>query len=518
MGEKQQWSNEHIKCLLETCIEEINSVGKKGLSLHKDSWIKLGRVLKEKFGLDLTQKQMKNAYDNLKAKYIGWVYLKNKTGNIYNAETNTFTLTNEEWEEFKKGHPKAGALKTVPLPFPDLCAALFDGNTATGNCKWTSTQTTSMVGSSSCQRVQQLLLTNSVFHDTEDDAGTSHQTSEPIPDHTSDPNFEPASEPIPEPTREPTPESNPRKKSKTTKSSSINADDLAHDMRKALQYLIKGNEGPTVAVCSEKLKLVGLDPVDPLFLAAFHIFGVSTGMREAWMALPDIPDVEGNGSASDREYMNRIRDEIAEQHKAFAILSIQQFTPSIAWCNGGGVLGAELLMFDLLIVRCNFIVELTHYGNYAIIARISYYDCLTRELHVLELWEDVKYQVKPLVIYTSTKSEDSLSVALQQNDGAREVPAVKLMKSSIFSYEQAWHSSITRDLVSHILEFSMHLLKGINFAAEPDCFLSLALVARQNNYVRPTLTAEAVLDIRNGRHATSRSLCLLDEFGKGTLN
>ncbi|KAJ0768946.1 putative DNA mismatch repair protein MutS [Helianthus annuus] len=42
--------------------------------------------------------------------------------------------------------------------------------------------------------------------------------------------------------------------------------------------------------------------------------------------------------------------------------------------------------------------------------------------------------------------------------------------------------AITRDLVSHILEFSMHLLKGINFAAELDCFLSLALVARQNNY------------------------------------
>ncbi|KAL8269152.1 hypothetical protein R6Q59_000103, partial [Mikania micrantha] len=56
---------------------------------------------------------------------------------------------------------------------------------------------------------------------------------------------------------------------------------------------------------------------------------------------------------------------------------------------------------------------------------ISYYDCLTRELRVLELWEDgtadfplidmVKYQVKPLVIYTSTKSEESLLVALQQN-------------------------------------------------------------------------------------------------------
>ncbi|KAM0044419.1 hypothetical protein Hdeb2414_s0010g00353041 [Helianthus debilis subsp. tardiflorus] len=38
MGEKQQWSNEHRKCLLETCIDKINTVGRKGLSLHKDSW------------------------------------------------------------------------------------------------------------------------------------------------------------------------------------------------------------------------------------------------------------------------------------------------------------------------------------------------------------------------------------------------------------------------------------------------------------------------------------------------
>ncbi|KAJ0442085.1 hypothetical protein Hanom_Chr07g00610481 [Helianthus anomalus] len=62
-------------------------------------------------------------------------------------------------------------------------------------------------------------------------------------------------------------------------------------MQKALQVLIKGKEGPTVRECSEKLKLVGLDPVDPIFLAAFHIFGVSSDMREAWMALPEIPEV-----------------------------------------------------------------------------------------------------------------------------------------------------------------------------------------------------------------------------------
>jgi hypothetical protein len=34
-------------------------------------------------------------------------------------------------------------------------------------------------------------------------------------------------------------------------------------------------------------------------------------------------------------------------------------------------------------------------------------------------------------------------------------------------------------------------------------FLSLALVARQNNYVRPTLTEECLLDIQNGRFELS---------------
>ncbi|KAI7755661.1 hypothetical protein M8C21_021859 [Ambrosia artemisiifolia] len=128
---------------------------------------------------------MKNAYDNLKAKYIGWLYLKNKTGNIYNAQTNTFTLTNEECEEFKKGHPKAGSLKTVPLPFPELCVELFDGNAATGMHKWTSTQTISVVGSSSCHCPKPLLIIDTVLHDTkEDDADTGHQTFELTPDPT----------------------------------------------------------------------------------------------------------------------------------------------------------------------------------------------------------------------------------------------------------------------------------------------------------------------------------------------
>ncbi|CAJ2638343.1 unnamed protein product [Trifolium pratense] len=60
--------------------------------------------------------------------------------------------------------------------------------------------------------------------------------------------------------------------------------------------------------------------------------------------------------------------------------------------------------------------------------------------------------------------------------------------------------AITRDLFSHVSLFSIHLIKVSTFAAELDCFLSMALVARQNNYVRPLLTEENMLDIKNGRH------------------
>ncbi|XP_073014124.1 DNA mismatch repair protein MSH5 isoform X3 [Typha latifolia] len=60
--------------------------------------------------------------------------------------------------------------------------------------------------------------------------------------------------------------------------------------------------------------------------------------------------------------------------------------------------------------------------------------------------------------------------------------------------------AIIRDLVSRILHFVPHLVRAVNFAAELDCFLSLALVAGQNNYVRPILTEDTLLDIENGRH------------------
>ncbi|XP_062077684.1 DNA mismatch repair protein MSH5 isoform X5 [Humulus lupulus] len=83
---------------------------------------------------------------------------------------------------------------------------------------------------------------------------------------------------------------------------------------------------------------------------------------------------------------------------------------------------------------------------------VSYYDSSIRQLNVVEVWEDgntdfplidlMKYQAKPLIIYSSSKSEESLLSALQRSDGTNETPMVKLVKSSTFSYEQAWHRLI----------------------------------------------------------------------------
>ncbi|GJV60970.1 ribonuclease H-like domain-containing protein [Tanacetum coccineum] len=93
---------EQYKFFLESCIEEVNRVKAKGNSLHIESWVIVGRKLSEAFGLTTTQKQLKNKFDYYNGKYKAWAYLRGKTGNIYNEDTNSFNLTKEEWKDVSK--------------------------------------------------------------------------------------------------------------------------------------------------------------------------------------------------------------------------------------------------------------------------------------------------------------------------------------------------------------------------------------------------------------------------------
>ncbi|GJX11505.1 Myb/SANT-like domain, harbinger transposase-derived nuclease domain protein [Tanacetum coccineum] len=242
------WSDDMIKVLLDTCIEEMKTTGRNGTSLHKKSWVRLGQVFKDKFALDFNQKDMKNGFDNLKSKYVGWLYLKNKTGNIYNPDTKMFNLTQEEWEDFKQGigiwgigiSEHVGALNMDDDPLVDVAVAVV------------------------------------VDDDDDDDDGNSR--AKRIHD-----------------------EVRPKKKAKTSR---VTMDDLMVDMQCALKHMVKTTDGPTTEQCYEKLKLVGLRSTDPVFLAAFNIFGQTRQMREAWMTLPSEPDVlKGWIELTDKYYL-----------------------------------------------------------------------------------------------------------------------------------------------------------------------------------------------------------------------
>lgn len=80
----------------------MNRVDAKGNSIHIESWAMVGKKMKEAFGLTTTQKQLKNKFDYYKSKHNVHAYLRGKTGNIFNSDTNTFNLTDEEWKGLNK--------------------------------------------------------------------------------------------------------------------------------------------------------------------------------------------------------------------------------------------------------------------------------------------------------------------------------------------------------------------------------------------------------------------------------
>ncbi|GKC39990.1 L10-interacting MYB domain-containing protein-like protein [Tanacetum coccineum] len=131
------WKNlSVVRTFLDACIQEISLNGREGGSLKALSWKKVAKVLNENHNFSVDRKQMKNHYDYLKGKYGAWLLLRNKTGNVYDPSTNTFNLTDDEWEIEMKKNRHVESLRKTTLPFLDLCAQLFDGAMSTGIRSW----------------------------------------------------------------------------------------------------------------------------------------------------------------------------------------------------------------------------------------------------------------------------------------------------------------------------------------------------------------------------------------------
>ncbi|XP_060190911.1 uncharacterized protein LOC132620249 [Lycium barbarum] len=190
---------------------------------------------------------MKNHYDYLKEKYQAWLPITKKTGNIYDPATNTIRMSNEEWDEYIKAHPKAKALRSAPLPFPELCTTLFEGSTATGIHGWSPSCTTPRPGASS--------VATNIDIDSLDD----------IEDLLGDKN-DGASKDFPSQSSIPIEKKNLGKKRKNA-SSRLEIDEK---MSAALELLINKNNGPDVEECIEKLDKLGWE--EPLYYEALSMF------------------------------------------------------------------------------------------------------------------------------------------------------------------------------------------------------------------------------------------------------
>ncbi|XP_049816489.1 mutS protein homolog 5-like [Schistocerca nitens] len=78
-------------------------------------------------------------------------------------------------------------------------------------------------------------------------------------------------------------------------------------------------------------------------------------------------------------------------------------------------------------------------------------------------------------------------------------------------------TSIMIKLINYIQPYLELVCKVVQLAAELDCMISLAVVAKENSYVRPILTEERIIKIKDGRHPLQEK-CVNDFVPNDTLS
>ncbi|XP_042405174.1 uncharacterized protein LOC121995516 [Zingiber officinale] len=250
VDKRANWKDpEILKTFLDACIEESTSGNRSGSSFKKRSWDLIGNLMKEKKGLDLTQKQLKNQLDYLKRKYNIWERIVNKTGNGYDPISNTVSWTSEEWDDYTKIYPDAKQIRYVGLQFADEMKSLFDGITTTGKDAW----------GPSMEEMPPTIPNSNITIDVDVEVEVDVDLEREI-------------------SHSPSIEHSKSKRRKSNKSEYIDEQIL-----ETLKNLNDSDEA-SVEECSKVLDDM-LDESDPLYFVAGTIFCESKTYREFWMHL-----------------------------------------------------------------------------------------------------------------------------------------------------------------------------------------------------------------------------------------
>ncbi|XP_026411027.1 L10-interacting MYB domain-containing protein-like [Papaver somniferum] len=117
---------------IDQCLAQATEHGFSGTSLKQTSWGNLCKFFSEKYDCTITQKKLRNHWDYLRTQYVTWSRLLARTGHGYNAETNTFDWSEEQWSELDKTIKNASQFKNKGLEDAEKLQNLFDGKFSTG--------------------------------------------------------------------------------------------------------------------------------------------------------------------------------------------------------------------------------------------------------------------------------------------------------------------------------------------------------------------------------------------------
>ncbi|RZC55749.1 hypothetical protein C5167_014600 [Papaver somniferum] len=116
---------------IDQCLAQATEYGFSGTSLKQTSWGNLCKFFSEKYDCTITQKKLRNHWDYLRTQYVTWSRLLARTVHGYNAETNTFDWSEEQWIELDKTIKNASQFKKKGLEDAGKFQNLFDGKFST---------------------------------------------------------------------------------------------------------------------------------------------------------------------------------------------------------------------------------------------------------------------------------------------------------------------------------------------------------------------------------------------------